>query len=204
MRTRIGCVRSDSTFAMSRYFLVLGFAFAVLLSGASAQSMSVNDQARFLAGLPVRGTALDMFARDRVWVEHASAMDAAWGKQQQRQIAKVRSWAGTFLPDSGSNGTMYYMFSGPDFLYAQAFFPNASTYILCGTEPVGAIPNIANVPRAALHSSLATLRKSLNSVLNWSFFITKDMKVTLTQTQLSGTLPVLYVFLARSGCRIDS
>ena len=35
---------------------------------------------------------------------------------------------------------MFYMFSGPDFLYANAFFPNASTYILCGIEPVGPVP----------------------------------------------------------------
>ncbi|MDB6147458.1 MAG: hypothetical protein JWO45_1122, partial [Spartobacteria bacterium] len=42
------------------------------------------------------------------------------------------------------------------------------------------------------------------SVLNWSFFITKDMKTDLTRTYLSGTLPLLYVFLARTGCTIDS
>jgi hypothetical protein len=40
-------------------------------------------------------------------------------------------------------------------------------------------------------------------VLSFSFFITKDMKVDLQQNQLSGTLPVLYVFLARAGCRIE-
>ena len=99
---------------------------------------------------------------------------------------------------------MYYMFSGPDFLYANAFFPNASTYILCGTEPVGPIPDITKMPQHVLPSALANLRKSLDSVLSWSFFITKNMKVDLRQQQLSGTLPLLYVFLARAGCTIDS
>jgi hypothetical protein len=99
---------------------------------------------------------------------------------------------------------MFYMFSGPDFLYANAFFPNASTYILCGIEPVGPIPDIDKIPRHILPSALANLRKSLDSVLSWSFFITKNMKVDLRQMQLSGTLPVLYVFLARAGCTIDS
>src|SRR5687768_1386933 len=120
---------------------------------ASGQS-SANEQARFLAGLPVRGSHLADVARNPVWAEHATAMDAAWGKQQQRQISKVRSWAGRFLPDSHAGGTMYYMFSGPDFLYADAFFPNASTYILCGTEPVGRVPDIAQVPPEELHASL--------------------------------------------------
>ena len=99
---------------------------------------------------------------------------------------------------------MFYMFSGPDFLYANAFFPNASTYILCGIEPVGPVPDIDKMPRAVLSSALANLRKSLDSVLSFSFFITKNMKVDLKQTQLNGTLPVLYVFLARAGCTIDS
>ncbi len=36
-------------------------------------------------------------------------------------------------------------------------------------------------------------------MLNFSFFITKKMKTELTDGRLAGTLPLLYVFLARSG-----
>ena len=32
---------------------------------------------------------------------------------------------------------MFYMFSGPDFLYADAFYSKASTYVLGALEPVG-------------------------------------------------------------------
>ena len=32
---------------------------------------------------------------------------------------------------------MFYMFSGPDFLYANAFYPKATTYVLSALEPVG-------------------------------------------------------------------
>lgn len=99
---------------------------------------------------------------------------------------------------------MFYMFSGPDFLYGHAFFPNANTYILCGNEPVGAPPDLSKIPPATLPAALANIRKSLESVLNWSFFITKDMKTDLTRTELSGTVPLLYVFLARTGCTIES
>lgn len=99
---------------------------------------------------------------------------------------------------------MFYMFSGPDFLYAHAFFPIARTYILVGNEPVGALPDLNQIPRDQLAGALANIRKSLESVLSWSFFITKEMKTDLTQPQLSGTLPLLYVFLARANCTIDS
>lgn len=168
-----------------------------------ARAQEADATARYLAGLPVRGTALEALGSDPAWADHATDFDAAWSKLEARQLSRIRSWASNFLGTSFTDrGTMFYMFSGPDFLYAHAFFPHADTYILCGTEAVGTIPDVRSMPRAALHASLANLRKSLSSVLSWSFFITKDMKVDLTQTQLGGTLPVIMVFLARAGCRI--
>lgn len=141
----------------------------------------------------------------RAWTEHASEFDKAWAELDRRQLAKIREWAPQFLGDAyAANSPVFYMFSGPDFLYAHAFFPRASTYILCGTEPVGVLPDVAKIPPNALASALGNLRKSLESVLSWSFFITKNMKTDLGQAQLNGTLPVLYVFLARAGCTIGS
>jgi hypothetical protein len=187
---------------MKRLLLLVWIAFS---SFAFALDPAADANAKFLAGLPVRGTPLEAAALDPAWATHAAEFDRAWTQLEQRQLAKIRAWGPQFLgPAYTDRGPMFYMFSGPDFLYANAFFPNASTYILCGIEPVGTIPDIAKMPRNVLDPSLANLRKSLDSVLNWSFFITKNMKVDLTQTQLSGTLPVLYVFLARGGCTIDS
>jgi hypothetical protein len=53
-------------------------------------------------------------------------------------------------------------------------------------------------------SGLTNLRNSINEVLSFSFFITSKMKTDLKQTQLTGTLPVLYIFMARLGCHVDS
>ncbi len=39
----------------------------------------------------------------------------------------------------------------------------------------------------------------MSSILSFSFFITKHMKTDLRAGEVSGTLPILYVFLARSG-----
>jgi hypothetical protein len=94
------------------------------------------------------------------------------------------------------------MFSGPDFLYAHAFFPNASSYILCGTEPVGAAPDPTRMAGPALSADLANLRHSMDTMLSTHYFITKDMRVDLQHGKIDGTLPILYVFLARSGCTI--
>jgi hypothetical protein len=170
----------------------------------TSHAVSPNDTALFLAGVPVRDTALVHLSRDESWVTHATEFDTAWRDLETRQLARIRTWAETFMPMAyAGHGPMFYFFSGPDALYAHTFFPNASTYVLAGLEPVGPMPNVERLAPADLAASLANLRKSLNSVLRFSFFITKDMKVDLTHTQLSGTLPVLYVFLARAGCRIE-
>ncbi|MDR3403188.1 MAG: hypothetical protein P4L99_11890 [Chthoniobacter sp.] len=182
------------------------FLTALLAAHALADDAVAPDTtARFLAGLPVRDTPLEVLCRNQSWVDHATEFDKAWKELDARQLAKIRAWSSEFLADAAHDkGPMFYMFSGPDILYAQAFFPNASTYVLAGLEPVGTIPDVQHLQAGALASGLGNLRKSLNSVLSFSFFITKDMKVDLHQNALSGTLPILYVFLERAGCKIDS
>ena len=95
---------------------------------AAQESPSPHDQARFLAGLPVRGSALEPWSHNRAYVEHATFLDDAWRKKELRSLAKVRSWAATYAPEAyHGSGTLYYMISGQDFLYAHTIFPNAST-----------------------------------------------------------------------------
>ena len=39
----------------------------------------------------------------------------------------------------------------------------------------------------------------MDSLFNFSFFITQNMKTQLREGPVNGTLPILYVFLARTG-----
>ena len=100
---------------------------------------SVNDTARFLAGLPVsEGSPLAALTQNPAWQQHATFFDQAWAKLIARQFVGIRNWEINYLPDATQPlPVAFYMFSGPDFLYAHQFFPNASTYILAGTEPIG-------------------------------------------------------------------
>jgi hypothetical protein len=162
---------------------------------------SVNDTARFLAGMAVsESSSLTALEQNGTWQRHARFFDDAWAKLAGRQFSGIRDWEVNYLPDATQPlPVVYYMFSGPDFLYANQFFPNAGTYILAGTEPIGPLPDVTQFGGAALDSVLQNLQKSLNSVLSFSFFITKDMKTDLQHEQLKGTLPIFYVFLARAG-----
>ena len=202
---RNGSASQRVSFLPLRPKLLIAFSCLLLCRSAFAVDAVADATAKFLAGLPVRDTPLQNYVNFPGWTNHAIDLDRAWKQLDQRQLSRIRAWAPQALGSAYEDtGPMYYMFSGPDFLYANAFFPNASTYILCGVEPVGSIPDVTKVPAPALASSLGNLRKSLDAVLSFSFFITKNMKVDLRQTQLTGTLPVLYVFLARAGCTIDS
>ena len=172
------------------------------LSGADT---SADTTAKYLAGLMVPAVPAAGPGNENPWIMHSVELDRAWKRTGEQQLPAIAAWApATMGPVYQQTGPAFYMFSGPDFLYAHAFFPNAGTYVLCGTEPIGAVPDLTNIPPDALPATLANLRKSLESFLNWSFFITREMKTDLTKTQLNGTLPLLYVFLARTGCTIES
>jgi len=183
--------------------LVIIIGLVLLWTVWSPAAPTADEQARFLAGLNVDGTEFEPLAREESWQEHSTEFHRAWADLEERQLSSLRGWMSTSLSYVQSDpGPLFYMFSGPDFLYANAFYPNATTYILCAREPVGAIPDVASLPSSSRGAALKNMRTALNAILSFSFFITADMKSDLTQTQLSGTLPVLYVFLARMGCQI--
>lgn len=180
------------------------FLLCLLLVAVQAYAAAPPDhQARYLAGLMIDATELEPLAHEPAWQQHAVAFQQAWLDLEERQLSKIRLWMPNtlgFIHEDPS--PLFYTFSGPDFLYANAFFPQAESYILCGKEPVGSLPDVAALSPDARAAALANMRTALNAILSFSFFITKDMKNDLSQAQLSGTIPVLYVFLARAGCTI--
>ncbi len=178
--------------------LALGLAAATQPAVAQDPQATPADTARVLGGLPPSaGSPLEAVTKDAAWQSHARFFDKAWARLQVRQIDKIRVWSAKHVVDP--KPVLFYLFSGPDFLYADAFFDRASTYVLVGLEPVGPVPDLATLPPRALGAELRGLQGSLNSVLSYSFFITKKMKTQLRGGRLSGTLPILYTFLARSG-----
>ena len=164
----------------------------------ATDTATANDMARFLAGLqPAANSPLAPFTREGTWQQHARYFDNAWKGLDSRQLSRIRQWSSENL--SVRQPTTFYMFSGPDFLYADAFFPGSATYVMSGLEPVGRIPEMKHISRRTLPGVLGHLRASTGSVLRISFFLTNQMRAQLRYAQLNGTLPILYTFLARSG-----
>ena len=157
-----------------------------------------DDTARFLAGMPLpKNSPLAPLTNDPAWQEHSANFEKAFAKMNTRQLQKLHAWEAQYFPESREHiPVAFYMFSGPDFLYVDQFFPEADVYILCGKESLGPPPDPQAAPN--LSAALHNLEEAMNSSLRFSFFITKEMKVDLQSQELKGTLPILYVFPARA------
>jgi hypothetical protein len=179
--------------------LLLEVAFALnAVAPVSAESATANDTARFLAGLPpAPNSPLSILTQDSLWQDHARHFNSIFARVDSNTLSRIRAFSKEHLPDKRE--TLLYFFSGPDFLFATSFFPTASTYVLAGLEPVGSVPQLTSLSVPAVEGSLRSLENSLGSLLSFSFFITKNMKTQLSDGPVYGTLPVLYVFLARTG-----
>ena len=108
---------------------------------------------------PSADSPLTPLTKDPAWQRHARFFDAAFGQLEQRQLSKIRTWADTNL--AAPRPTMFYMFSGPDFLYADAFYSKATTYVLSALEPVGSVPDLTRLPRwraSAPRSTISSVR----------------------------------------------
>jgi hypothetical protein len=179
----------------------------LMVTGASAQNnrlASATDVARYLAGMPVsEGSPLASLTRDPQWLAHANAMNLSFAKMETRQLSNIRTWRATMLaPVIPANRVCLYLFGGPDFLYANVFYPDAPAYVLAGLETVDSIPDLLSLPIQSLESTLQNIEISLNTALNYTYFETKDMRENFSRSELKGVLPILFVFIVRSGLTI--
>jgi hypothetical protein len=159
-----------------------------------------NDTAKFLAGMPVDPRSpLAPLAQTPAWQEHAALFETQFAKLTRGKFSRLHLWQDTSVPElKDSIPVVYYMFSGPDFLYVDQFLPNASTYIMCGKEALGPAPDPLKIDIGYLSGALQNLETAMKSSLTATYFVTQDMKVDLQRQELNGTLPILYVFLARA------
>ena len=167
-------------------------------------SAGPNDIARFLAGMPVPpDSPLAPLTQDPAWQAHSAYFEKEFSKLTVRQLQKLHAWEDIYLPEATQPiPVAFYMFSGPDFLYVDQFFPRASVYILCGKESMGPPPDPLRIPN--LSGALGNLENAMKSSLSTTYFITKNMKIDLHEQNLNGVLPILYTFIARADKSITS
>ncbi len=163
-----------------------------------------NDVALYLAGMKLSDTSgLYSLTKNATWINYASVTSGTWKHFSATKIKKITDWARAEIPDITRNcRTLFYPFSGPDFLYAHSFFPHSDTYILVGLEPVGYVQDPEKLQGANLGAFFKMLDLSISDALTLSFFRTNDMAEEINHKLITGTAPVLMLFLARTGNQV--
>lgn len=141
------------------------------------------------------------------FIEFSDGFNKKWIEFDSSRISRLKKFRDEKLKsESGSSDVLFYPFSGPDFLYANTFFPEASTYVLMGLEPVGSLPDFSGEEKVQDSSLLyfSKIKPSLHAILNFSFFRTASMKTDLRNQELNGTLHLLFLFIRRTGHDICS
>ncbi|MFZ0930014.1 MAG: hypothetical protein WAN11_15520 [Syntrophobacteraceae bacterium] len=164
---------------------------------------SYAQYAALIAGIRTPQSILAPFESRPAWTEFSKSFDHNWEKYEKMQLAPMRKWAARELAKSMSSGlTVFYPFSGPDFINPYTLFPGAGTYILIALEPIGGIPDFQDMSQNEFDSFFADIRKSLHDLLNVDYFISAHMHTGMESKELNGVLPFLLFVMAREKTRI--
>lgn len=162
-----------------------------------------NDTARFLAGMPGHPESpYRAFESSEAWREYAADFDRLWVSAQEKKLRPVEEFERRELRGRLKNTTVFYPFSGPDVLYARAFFPHGRTYIMGGLEPAGNLWDASHYTEG-LETRVLGWRQTVNSLFRKTFFVTSEMQQMLRGQIFDGQLPVIALLLARSGHEIE-
>jgi len=165
---------------------------------ASITEPNVNDVALFVAGyMPSEKSPLHPLTATPAWKKYQQEMTLGWGKFE-KEAEKFKMFArNEITPPFDTMHTLFYPFSGPDFLFANIFFPNVKKMVLIGLEKPGSIPSFP-LNNDSLKRTLELYKVAIEDVIQLSFFRTLDMNKELANRVIDGTTPILLLFLARS------
>jgi len=182
------------------------FVLFVLFGTRIIIASSVQEQADFLAGIPLPPSSLlAPLQRSPEYAQHQRELQEEWAFSRRLRYNAIMQWGREHLSnDPSTRGIVRYLFGGPDFLNAHAFFPDARIMVLGGLEPISEVPPPESLPLEVSMVGLKALRETLHTSLFCGYFITSEMKPQLLEGSFRGVLPVLLTELALTGNRILS
>ncbi len=166
----------------------------------------VNEKAtataNYVAGITEEPYFEKMVEKD-FYKKHKEVVEKAWEQIHKSNLLPIKSWVReNKISTPADTLTMIYPFSGPDFLYANAFFPYCKNYILIGLEKMGSLPSLKDVNDDLLKAYLEGVRHSLRYINKKGYFVTTQMQKDLNQQKLDGTIHILLYYLARTQHKI--
>lgn len=165
-----------------------------------------NDVARFMAGLPqTEGSSLAKFDTLPETIEYHKSNQKFFSNLDKILLDKMEAFSESELKDIRKEDmTVFYPFSGPDFINVDPFFPEATTTVMFGLEPVGNIPHLSeDISSDELKKLYKIFRRSIDSIAHLNYFMTFEMNRDLrTVAQLDGNLSIISLFMAQRGFHV--
>jgi len=163
----------------------------------------LNDIALFVSGLTVdKNSSIYELTQTPEWNEYSDEAKNAWARFDSVAARYTAFSKNEIKPPYDTIKTLFYPFSGPDFLFANIMFPNIDKMILIGLEGPGTLPKIDISSKDSLKEILEMYKVAIEDVIQLSFFRTIDMKNELGNKSIDGTAPIIMLFLARAGKEI--
>jgi hypothetical protein len=172
----------------------------------SRTEWTVDDLARFLAGMPAIEESGFFYSgrQSQIWNDHAAYFDDLFDEFNALYATPFSKWAQVSLNGGRVQSTVFYPFSGPDFIFAHLLCPDASNYILCGLESCESTLEVGGSDPKNYFGVLKAAEASVSHLLKHSYFLTTDLRKHLLDSSMPGVLPILLILLARSGCHVNS
>lgn len=162
-----------------------------------------DEISAILGGINDSGNTLSHLYDSSAWKENREFMNTSWKRLENSRLAKLDSWSKAELAGPNKNcNVVFYPFSGPDFLTANAFFPKAKKIVMLGLEPIGSLPEISKFNNLEAKDYSEDFKHSLNDIFQRSYFITQYMLRDFQKQKVNGLLPVLCFFIKKTGHKI--
>ena len=130
---------------------------------------------------------------------YVEKINQSWNNTTAKNLIEIEKWSRkNMIPGVNDRIALFYPFSGPDFLYADAFFPKAHTYILVGLENPGKLPTISKMNDQERTNYLNKLLHSFRYVNQSGYFSTKQMMNDFTDSSMNGILHILLFYISKT------
>ncbi len=129
-------------------------------------------------------------------------LNASWEETTSANLKTIGNWTAEKKLLMNDTLPLLYPFSGPDFLYANAFFPKAPVYVMIGLENPGKLPNLSKMDDSQISMYLYKLYHSLRYINQAGYFTTKQMQNDFTDSSMNGIIHLLCFYLAKTDHQI--
>ena len=163
---------------------------------------SVRAAAILLAGQqPVTGLP-PALAQSPRWAAFAKEVTANWARYSQKIADPMSQWALAELPVAPE--TVFYPFSGPDFVTVHQLFPTAQRYVMMAMQNAERPLDLANLAPELIDPSLSVLTSAWQHFGENGFYVTEYLEKYLYSTRANiGASTFIVSFLTLQGFEIE-